>query len=125
VSTNTQNRIRFDIQSEKDDVQGDPGTVATSAENISNNSSLVSEDSSKQDLGYDKGAISPLSIVEKIVSKYRLPSEAVQSYLDSYHGLAGRLGSTTVANCSDDWLKVFLLTTLSFRPLLLRMRRHS
>lgn len=38
---------------------------------------------------------------EKITTKYRLPFDAVETYMDSYHGLASRLGSTTVANCAS------------------------
>lgn len=38
---------------------------------------------------------------EKIVTKYRLPSDSVKTYLESYHGLAGRYGSTVVANCAS------------------------
>ncbi|NUN96867.1 MAG: cytochrome b/b6 domain-containing protein [Candidatus Omnitrophica bacterium] len=33
--------------------------------------------------------------------KYGLPSHNVQTFLESYHGLAGRLGDTTVANCAS------------------------
>lgn len=38
---------------------------------------------------------------EKIVSKYRLPPDAVKTYLDSYHGLAAKMGVSTVANCAS------------------------
>lgn len=38
---------------------------------------------------------------EKIVSKYRLPSDRLQTYEESYHGLASKLGVTTVANCAS------------------------
>ncbi len=38
---------------------------------------------------------------EKIISKYRLPSDSVKTFLESYHGLAGRYGSTVVANCAS------------------------
>src|SRR3989338_4700238 len=38
---------------------------------------------------------------EKIVSKYRLPSDRLQTFLESYHGLASRQGITTVANCAS------------------------
>lgn len=38
---------------------------------------------------------------EKIFSKYRLPSDRLKTYLESYHGLAGRHGVTTVANCAS------------------------
>jgi cytochrome b subunit of formate dehydrogenase len=37
---------------------------------------------------------------EKIITKYRMPAGMVESYMQSYHGLAGKLGVTTVANCS-------------------------
>jgi len=38
---------------------------------------------------------------EKIITKYRLPAGRVETYLQSYHGLAGKLGETTVANCAS------------------------
>lgn len=38
---------------------------------------------------------------EKIVSKYQLPADRIKTYLESYHGLAGRMGVTTVANCAS------------------------
>lgn len=38
---------------------------------------------------------------ERIIRKYGLPSNAVQTYKDSYHGLADQLGITTVANCAS------------------------
>ncbi len=38
---------------------------------------------------------------ERILRKYGLPSDRVESYLDSYHGLADRFGDTTVANCAS------------------------
>ncbi|MBL7093708.1 cytochrome c3 family protein [candidate division KSB1 bacterium] len=38
---------------------------------------------------------------EKIISKYRLNREAVDSYNDSYHGLANRSGSIVTANCAS------------------------
>ncbi|OIO39667.1 MAG: hypothetical protein AUJ71_00175 [Candidatus Omnitrophica bacterium CG1_02_49_16] len=38
---------------------------------------------------------------EKIVSKYRLPGDRLKTYLESYHGLAGKMGSTVVANCAS------------------------
>ncbi len=38
---------------------------------------------------------------EKIVTKYRLPRFRVETYLQSYHGLAGKFGVTTVANCAS------------------------
>lgn len=33
--------------------------------------------------------------------KYGLPGQVVQTFLESYHGLAGRLGDTNVANCAS------------------------
>ena len=57
-----------------------------------------------------KGA-SPIRISERICSqchaserinaKYRLPADRVKTFLGSYHGLAGRLGSTRAANCAS------------------------
>ncbi|MDP2912643.1 MAG: cytochrome b/b6 domain-containing protein, partial [Candidatus Omnitrophota bacterium] len=38
---------------------------------------------------------------EKIITKYRLPAGRVETYLQSYHGLAGKFGVTTVANCAS------------------------
>ncbi len=38
---------------------------------------------------------------QRIVRKYGLPSDRIESYLDSYHGLADRFGDTTVANCAS------------------------
>lgn len=38
---------------------------------------------------------------ERIIRKYGLPSDRVESYFDSYHGLADRFGDTTVANCAS------------------------
>jgi cytochrome b subunit of formate dehydrogenase len=38
---------------------------------------------------------------EKIITKFHLPADSVQTYLKSYHGLAGRFGDVTVANCAS------------------------
>jgi cytochrome b subunit of formate dehydrogenase len=38
---------------------------------------------------------------QRIVTKYRLPEFAVETYMDSYHGLSMRLGSVTTANCAS------------------------
>lgn len=38
---------------------------------------------------------------ERIVTKYRLPADRVKTYLESYHGLAAKYGSITVANCAS------------------------
>lgn len=38
---------------------------------------------------------------ERIIKKYGLPSDRVESYFDSYHGLADMYGDTTVANCAS------------------------
>ena len=38
---------------------------------------------------------------ERLVRRYGLPAERGQTYADSYHGLADRGGSTTVANCAS------------------------
>ena len=38
---------------------------------------------------------------ERIVERYGLPGKRLSTYLDSYHGLAERSGSTTVANCAS------------------------
>jgi len=36
---------------------------------------------------------------EKIISKYHLPADRLETYFESYHGLANKMGITTVANC--------------------------
>ncbi len=38
---------------------------------------------------------------ERITSKYQLPSNVVDTYMESYHGLASQFGSATVANCAS------------------------
>lgn len=38
---------------------------------------------------------------ERIITKYRLPSDRVDTYLQSYHGLASKSGVTIVANCAS------------------------
>ena len=38
---------------------------------------------------------------EKLVIKYNLPADRVKTYFESYHGLASKYGSTTVANCAS------------------------
>ena len=38
---------------------------------------------------------------ERIVKRYGLASKRLSTYMDSYHGLADRSGSTTVANCAS------------------------
>jgi cytochrome b subunit of formate dehydrogenase len=38
---------------------------------------------------------------ERIISKYRLPGHVVDTYMDSFHGLALQLGSVTAANCAS------------------------
>jgi formate dehydrogenase gamma subunit len=38
---------------------------------------------------------------ERIISKYRLPANRLETYFQSYHGLAGKFGVTTVANCAS------------------------
>jgi len=38
---------------------------------------------------------------EKITSKYTLPPDRLKTYFESYHGLAGKYGTTTVANCAS------------------------
>lgn len=55
--------------------------------------------------------VSPIKISEQICSqchaserinaKYRMPADRVRTFLGSYHGLAGRLGSTRAANCAS------------------------
>jgi len=37
----------------------------------------------------------------KIISKYGLPGNRLKTYMESYHGLASKSGSTTVANCAS------------------------
>lgn len=38
---------------------------------------------------------------QRIVRKYGLPGDRLQTYFQSYHGLAGKFGVTTVANCAS------------------------
>ena len=38
---------------------------------------------------------------ERLVAKYGLPAEKVPTYEDTYHGLAARSGSVSVANCAS------------------------
>ena len=38
---------------------------------------------------------------EKIIVKFGLPADRVQTYLDSFHGLAGQTGDLRVANCAS------------------------
>lgn len=38
---------------------------------------------------------------ERLTQKYNLPREQVPAFEDSYHGLAGRAGSQSVANCAS------------------------
>jgi len=38
---------------------------------------------------------------ERLVQKYNLPSDKVPAFQDSFHGLAGRAGSQSVANCAS------------------------
>ena len=38
---------------------------------------------------------------EKIVSKFKLPGDRVSTFEESYHGLAAKYGSLTVANCAS------------------------
>ena len=38
---------------------------------------------------------------ERISTKYHLPSDRVKTFLESYHGLAAKLGSTRAANCAS------------------------
>ncbi len=38
---------------------------------------------------------------EKIITKYNLPDDRVQTYFESYHGLANKYGTGTVANCAS------------------------
>ncbi len=38
---------------------------------------------------------------ERISTKYRLPSNRLETFLESYHGLSARFGSTRAANCAS------------------------
>lgn len=38
---------------------------------------------------------------ERIVERYGLPAQRLTTYIDSYHGLADKSGSTVVANCAS------------------------
>lgn len=39
--------------------------------------------------------------VERIATRYRLPSNVVDSYMDSFHGLASQIGGVAAANCAS------------------------
>ncbi len=45
---------------------------------------------------------------ERINARYNLPSDRVKTFFESYHGLAGQLGSTVAANCASchGWHKI-------------------
>jgi formate dehydrogenase gamma subunit len=38
---------------------------------------------------------------ERIIAKYNIPGERVESYKDTFHGLAGKIGDVKVANCAS------------------------
>ena len=39
--------------------------------------------------------------VERIITKYQLPAHVVETYMESFHGLAMQMGSLTAANCAS------------------------
>ena len=45
---------------------------------------------------------------ERVNARYNLPADRVKTFLESYHGLAGQLGSTMAANCASchGWHKI-------------------
>lgn len=47
------------------------------------------------------GTCSECHSAQRIVTRYQLAEHAVETYMDSYHGLAMRLGSVTAANCAS------------------------
>lgn len=62
---------------------------------------LSDSDDSKVSAAHIAATCAECHTAERIVTKYRLPRFAVETYLDSYHGLSMRLGSLTAANCSS------------------------
>lgn len=38
---------------------------------------------------------------ERLTTRYNMPSDRLKTYMQSYHGMASRLGVTTVANCAS------------------------
>ena len=62
---------------------------------------LSDSDDSKVSAAHISATCAECHAAERIVTKYRLPKFAVETYLDSYHGLSMRLGSVTAANCAS------------------------
>ena len=62
---------------------------------------LSDSEDSKVSAAHISATCAECHAAERIVTKYRLPKFAVETYLDSYHGLSMRLGSVTAANCSS------------------------
>ena len=63
--------------------------------------SAVASENSKVSASHISETCASCHDAERIVTKYRLPKFAVETYMDSYHGLSMRLGSVTAANCSS------------------------
>jgi cytochrome b subunit of formate dehydrogenase len=63
--------------------------------------SSVASEESKVSSAHISDTCASCHAAERIITKYRLPKFAVETYMDSYHGLSMRLGSVTAANCSS------------------------
>jgi cytochrome b subunit of formate dehydrogenase len=63
--------------------------------------SAVASSDSKVSAAHISDTCASCHAAEHIVTRYRLPKFAVETYMDSFHGLSMRLGSVTAANCSS------------------------
>ncbi len=63
--------------------------------------SSTDSDDSKVSAAHISATCAECHAAERIVTKYRLPEFAVETYMESYHGLSMRLGSLTAANCAS------------------------
>ncbi|MDH3346051.1 MAG: cytochrome c3 family protein [Kiritimatiellaceae bacterium] len=63
--------------------------------------SAVSSSDSSVNASHISATCAECHSAERIITKYRLPRFAVETYMESYHGLSMRLGSVTAANCSS------------------------
>lgn len=61
----------------------------------------VASDDSKVSPAHVSATCAECHAAERIVTKYRLPKFAVETYMDSFHGLSMRMGSVTAANCAS------------------------
>lgn len=61
----------------------------------------TSSDESKVSAAHISATCAECHAAERIVTKYRLPKFAVETYMDSFHGLSMRMGSVSAANCAS------------------------